>query len=354
MTPTRVMVVDDSTVVRGLIGRIIDATPGMQVVASAPNGRLALDTMRHREVDVVLLDVEMPEMDGVTALPLILRQHPGVRVLMTSSLTRGGAEITMRCLALGAADYIAKPSAGSALNSMNEMAPELVRKVRALARSAGCPAVAPPPGEPQPAPPPLLASAHGEEVRILAVAASTGGPNALVQLLRGIPADMSLPVLITQHMPPVFTAALADRLTRESGLPCREARHGEAVLPGQVYLAPGDHHMTVVSQERQPYIRLDQTPPINFCRPAADPMFTSVAALYGRAALAVVLTGMGEDGMRGCRDVVARGGCVVAQDQATSVVWGMPGAVAGAGLASAVLPLERIAPHIAMLCGVHA
>jgi two-component system, chemotaxis family, protein-glutamate methylesterase/glutaminase len=351
------MIVDDSTVIRGLVGRIVDAEPDMEVAASAPNGRIALDVLRHREVDVVLLDIEMPEMDGLTALPLMLRQNPGVRVMMMSSLTRCGAEITLRCLSLGAAEYVGKPCAGSAIQGIREVSREVVTKIRALGRrvNGAHPAgIADSGRQPIAASPSLMALDRGEGVQIIAVAASTGGPNALVQLLRGLPHDLCVPVVITQHMPPIFTAALAERLTRESGRACSEARHGEPLLPGRVYLAPGDHHMSISTSERQPHLRLDRGPPVNFCRPAADPMFQSVAALYGSAALAVVLTGMGDDGMRGCRDIVARGGRVVVQDQATSVVWGMPGAVASAGLASAVLPIEGIARHLEALCGARA
>ncbi|HEX7243458.1 MAG TPA: chemotaxis response regulator protein-glutamate methylesterase [Longimicrobiaceae bacterium] len=353
--PIRVMVVDDSTVIRGLLGRIIDAQPDMRVACSAPNGRSALDLLRHREVDVVLLDVEMPEMDGLSALPRILELRPGVRVVMASSLTQRGAEVTMKALSLGAADYVPKPSAVHAVRGMEAISAELVEKVRALGRAArrsvALPApAAPAPRAPAPAPPGghVLAPAGegGEPFRVLAVASSTGGPNALAAVLSGLPRDFPLPVLIVQHMPPIFTAALAERLQREAGRPCAEARHGERLLPGHTYVAPGDHHTTVMTAEREPVLRLDSGPPENYCRPSADPMLRSVASVFGPSALALVLTGMGEDGLRGCREVVARGGRVVVQDEATSVVWGMPGAVANAGLASAVLPLDRIAGHL--------
>jgi two-component system chemotaxis response regulator CheB len=349
----RVMVVDDSTVIRGLLGRIVDAQPDMRVVCSAPNGRSALDLLRHREVDVVLLDVEMPEMDGLEALPRILELRPGVRVVMASSLTRQGAQVTLRALALGAADYVAKPSATQAVRGMEAISAGLVARVRALGRAAQRARTAAPADRPRPAVPFAAPPAQpGEPPRILAVASSTGGPNALAAVLGGLPADFPLPVLIVQHMPPVFTAALADRLRRETGRPCAEARHGERLLPGHVYVAPGDFHTTVAAAGGgEAVLRLDDGPPENHCRPSADPMLRSVAAVYGPAALALVLTGMGEDGLRGCRDVAARGGRVVAQDEATSVVWGMPGAVAGAGIASAVLPLGRIAGHLRHLCG---
>lgn len=352
----RVMVVDDSTVIRGVLGRIIDAQPDMTVVSSAPNGRSALDLLRHRPVDVVLLDVEMPEMDGLAALPRILAENPGVRVLMASSLTQKGAQVTLNALSLGASDFIAKPSSRGALG-LDAVAAELVQKIRAIVRrtttrTASVPVFAARPAAPaahvEPAPLPFAPAAtnRGEAPRIVAIASSTGGPNALAAVLKAIPVDFPLPILITQHMPPAFTAALADRLARETGRPCREAQAGERIVAGRTYVAPGDHHMTVMTREREPVIRLDQGPPENHCRPAADPMLRSIASIYGPSALAVVLTGMGEDGCRGCAEIRRRGGRVVAQDEATSVVWGMPGAVVHAGLADAVLPLERIAPHI--------
>jgi two-component system, chemotaxis family, protein-glutamate methylesterase/glutaminase len=347
------MVVDDSAVVRGLIGRIIDAEPDMHVVCSAANGRDALDLLRHREIDVLLLDIEMPEMDGVTALPRILREHPGVRVVMASALTQNGAEVTLRCLGLGAADYITKPSTASALQGTAAMSQALVAKVRALGRGRAAAPTPFAPAVPAATRQPLRAAL--EPVRILVVASSTGGPNALVGLLGRLPADLAFPVLIAQHMPPIFTAALAERLTRETGRACAEARNGEPALAGRVYVAPGDHHMTVCAGAGgTAHIHLDQGPPENFCRPAADPLLRSAAALFGGATLAVVLTGMGEDGLRGCREVAARGGRIFVQDQASSVVWGMPGAVHNAGLAHATLPLEGIAGRIGAIAGVRA
>jgi two-component system chemotaxis response regulator CheB len=351
------MIVDDSTVIRGLLGRIVEAEQDMEIAASAPNGRSALDLLRHRAVDVVLLDIEMPEMDGLSALPLILEEHPELPVIMTSSLTQRGAEVTMRALALGAADYVPKPSALSAVSGMAAIAKDLVSKIRALGRAGQVRANAPVGAAPKRAashPSALVAHGSDEGVRIVAIASSTGGPNALAEVLTGLPSDFSLPIVIAQHMPPIFTAALADRLQRESGRPCSEGRSGESILDGHVYVAPGDHHMTVMTAERQPVIRLDQGPPVNYCRPAADPLFRSVAAIYGPCALALVLTGMGEDGLRGSREIVERGGRVVVQDQATSVVWGMPGAVCNAGLATAVVAVGKIAAHMDHLCRAFA
>lgn len=359
----RVMVVDDSAVIRGLLSRIIEAESDLRVVASAANGRTALELLRHKDVDVVLLDVEMPEMDGLAALPRMLELRPQLPVIMASSLTSEGAEVTLRALALGAADAIAKPSSLSASRGLASVAVELLAKIRGLGRArllappapstlAAAPARAEA-GTVGPGSAPALrapAARADEPVRLVAIASSTGGPNALTRLLGSLGPEFPLPIVIVQHMPPLFTAALAERLQRESGRPCREAVHGEPLQAGVTYVAPGDRHLRLAGSREQPILQLGTDAPVNFCRPAADPTLESAAALYGAGALAVVLTGMGEDGVRGCRSVVARGGRVVAQDAATSVVWGMPGAVVHAGLASAVLPLERIAAHLQQLC----
>lgn len=359
--PVRVLIVDDSAVIRGALGRIIDAEPDLTVVTTAPNGRVALDALRHSEVDVVLLDVEMPEMDGITALPRILAEHPGTRVIMASSLTQNGAEVTLQALALGAADYITKPAARSGSGTLAGMQQEIVAKVRAIGRATRVrqartfdttPGAAR--AEPTATTPPaalLAARGNGAVSRIVAIASSTGGPNALAEVLSGLPRDFPLPILITQHMPTVFTALLAQRLERDTGRPCHEARDGEAILPNHTYVAPGGYHLLVQTLEAKPYVRLSTTEPENYCRPSADPMLRSVAAIYGSSTLAVVLTGMGDDGMRGCRAVHERGGRVLVQDEATSVVWGMPGAVVNAGLASAILPLPAISEAIQASCG---
>jgi two-component system, chemotaxis family, protein-glutamate methylesterase/glutaminase len=351
-TPIRVMVVDDSVVIRGLLGRIVDAEADMRVVASAPNGRSALDLLRLKPVDVVLLDIEMPEMDGLTALPLIVADHPAVRVIMASSLTAAGAEVTIKALSLGAADYITKPSSRSLVNDAETVARELVSKIRALGRAS------------RSFPAPRIAGAtasNGSVVRdhvrraparVVAIAASTGGPNALGRVLVDLGPEFPLPIVIVQHMPQYFTAVLASRLERESGRECREAVNGEMLLGGRTYVAPGDYHLVLAQREAGAVLHLSQSAPVHYCRPSADPMFRSVAKVFGKGVLAVVLTGMGEDGAAGCRDVVAAGGQVIVQDAATSVVWGMPGSVANAGLASAVLPLDRIGSYVLDACTV--
>lgn len=363
--PLRVLIVDDSAVIRGALGRIIEAESDMVVATTAPNGRVALDALRHTAVDVVLLDVEMPEMDGITALPRILAAHPQTRVIMASSLTQSGADVTMQALALGAVDYITKPAARSGSGALATMQAEIVAKVRAIGGAArtrttrsassgesGTSAHAPELTSAM-TPPTALLAARGApgSPRVVAIASSTGGPNALADVLGGLPVDFPLPILITQHMPAVFTGLLAQRLERDTHRRCTEAVDGEPILPGHTYVAPGGYHMIVRTEEAKPYIQLTQTEPENYCRPSADPMFRSIASVYGASTLCVVLTGMGEDGMRGARAITERGGRVLVQDEATSVVWGMPGAVANAGLASAILPLSKIAGAIQASCG---
>ena len=357
--PIRVMVVDDSAVIRGIWARILDAEPDIRVMASAWNGRTALDVLRRREIDVIILDIEMPEMSGLEALPLLLQERPSVRVIMASSLTRKGAEVTINALALGAADYVTKPSAAER-SSMNSVGQDLVRKVRALAGRPEAPPSPTPPSTQEPGPehraapatpqrstpPPLPRRSHSTPPRALVVASSTGGPNALTTFLSALPAGFPLPILIVQHMPALFTTMLAERLQRATGRPCVEATDGARVDAGVTYVAPGDYHMIVSSKGGSEWLHLNQGPPENFCRPAADQLFRTAAPIYGAALTAVVLTGMGHDGMTGASEIVRHGGLVVAQDQATSVVWGMPGAVVNRGLAHQVLPLDAIAGFI--------
>jgi two-component system chemotaxis response regulator CheB len=340
------MVVDDSAVVRGIWARILDAEPDLRVVASAWNGRAAIDVLRRRVVDVVVLDVEMPEMGGVEALPHLFAARPTVRVIMASSLTRRGAEITVAALAAGAADYVTKPSAMDK-GSMGVVGQDLVRKVRALAGRAAVAAPAAPASPRSASPPPRFRAGGSRPTRAVAVASSTGGPNALTSVLSELPRDFPLPILVVQHMPALFTAMLAERLQRAAARPCVEAKDGMTVEGGRVYVAPGDHHMVVRAQgQGGAVITVNQAEPENFCRPSADPLLRSMASVYGDGVLAVVLTGMGHDGLAGARSVVEAGGRVVAQDQATSIVWGMPGAVVGAGLAEDTLPLHAIASFI--------
>lgn len=336
--PVRVMVVDDSAVVRGLIARALEADAAVTVVARAENGQAALAQLEHVEVDVIVLDLEMPVMDGMTALPLILARRPGVRVIVASTLTLRNARLCLDTLQAGASDYVSKPEGGGLVHA-EEFHRQLLAKVRALGGAPEVVGSAPAPrSSPRPVPPPTAGAVQPE---VIAIGGSTGAPPALVQVfeaLRGV----TLPILLTQHMPPMFTALLAEQLSRAGDRPCREAVDGEPVVAGRAYVAPGGWHMTVERGASGPVIRLDHEPPEHFCRPAVDPLMRSVARTYGASALAVILTGMGSDGAAGCAAVAEAGGRFVVQDEATSVVWGMPGAAARTGRAEAVLPLSRI------------
>ena len=375
--PIRVMIVDDAVVVRGLVSRWIDEEPDLKTVASVRTGRDAVDQVLRVNPDVVLLDIDMPDLDGLSALPLLLEKKRDLTVIMASTLTRRNAEVSLKALSLGAADYIPKPATNREVTTSVTFRRELIEKVRQLGarRKRGFPSM---PAEPRARQPFAVPSAPGTQPRkkfsvaeprtvapqpvageiklrpfspllprVLLVGSSTGGPQALTALVERIkPVYGRAPVLITQHMPPTFTTILAEHLARASGQTAHEAVDGEPVVPGTIYLAPGGKHMTVIKRNNQPAISLNEGPMVNFCRPAVDPLFASAAQVWGSAILAVVLTGMGSDGTRGAEDIVAAGGSVIAQDEATSVVWGMPGAAAHAGVCAAVLPLDQIGPKI--------
>jgi len=357
----RVMVVDDSAVIRGIFRRTLEDDPAIKVVATAGNGQAALDALKGQDIDVIVLDIEMPVMDGLTALPKLLQASPSVKVIMASTLTRENADISLKALSLGAADYIPKPTSKLEIHSAKNFQRDLREKVRALgarrhgeARRAGRTEAAAP--SPRPAQQPIaLRPTARIAPRILAIGSSTGGPQALVRLLGELRGALDLPIVVTQHMPKTFTAILAEHLTKASGRACAEAVDGEPIVAGRVYVAPGDQHMEVApGHGAQPVIRLTRNPPENFCRPAVDPMFRSLAAVYGSKVLAVVLTGMGQDGLDGGKALVQAGANLIAQDEASSVVWGMPGAVANAGLCAAVLPLGEIAAKVRNLAGRQA
>ncbi len=362
--PYRVMVVDDSAVIRGLLTRSLEEDPTIKVVASVGNGEIAIKTLDRHDIEVIILDIEMPVMDGLTALPKLLEKKPGVQVIMASTLTRKNAEVSLRALQAGAAEYLPKPSSTSELTSTDNFQRELTAKVKALAaasRPAGRPAAVAPAVRSSAAPAaPARATLYGSRKielrkasaslpRLIAIGSSTGGPQALLEVLRDMAANVKLPILITQHMPATFTTLLAEHIGRATGVPCAEATDGEVVNAGQIYLAPGNYHMVVERSGTDTVIRLNQNPPENFCRPAVDPMLRSLAKIYGPSLLTIILTGMGSDGQKGATEVVEAGGTVIAQDEATSVVWGMPGAVATSGLCSAVLPIKEIGPSVRKL-----
>ncbi len=360
----RVMIVDDAIVVRGLFARWVEAEPDMEVVASLRSGRDAVAQLERTQPDVVVLDIDMPDMDGIEALPLLLAKRSDLVVIMASTLTRRNAEISLKALSLGATDYIPKPSSTREVSGSQEFHRDLIEKVRqlglrakrkprgyvgspplvpahpaksALKPAAKSPSMAPLALRPMPLLPP----------QVLLIGASTGGPQALNLVMAQIGGVIDhVPVLITQHMPPTFTAILAEHLARVTERPVREAVDGEDIHAGTVYIAPGGKHMSVARRNGRPVIAIGDGAPVNFCKPAVDPLFMSAAQVWGQRALALVLTGMGSDGLAGGQALVAAGASVLAQDEASSVVWGMPGQVATAGLCSAVLPLTAIAPKL--------
>jgi two-component system chemotaxis response regulator CheB len=364
------MVVDDALVVRSLLARWVDAETDMQVVATLRTGREAVAQIEQSQADVVVLDIDMPELDGISALPLLLQKKRNLVVIMVSTLTRRSAEIGLRALALGAADYIPKPETAREATASVSFRRELIEKIRTLgahrAPLRGYARIPAPDVTPLPRTKPAVAPRTRSDVapteplrlrplsvvppRVLLIGSSTGGPQALTALIEKLPAAIDrAPVLIAQHMPPMFTTVLAEHLSRAGGRGAHEAEDGEPVLAGGIYVAPGARHMRVVRGDNGIRIALGEDAPINFCKPAVDALFASAAPVWGAATLALVLTGMGADGTRGAADIVAAGGSIIAQDEATSVVWGMPRSVAQAGLCSAVLPLDQIAPKIIRL-----
>src|SRR4051794_37843267 len=362
--PLRVMVVDDSVVIRGLISRWIEAEPDMVVASSLRTGLDAVNQVERVNPDVAGVDIETPDPDVFSALPQLLAKKRILVIIMASPLTRRNAEISFKALSLGASDYIPKPESTREAGAAEIFRHDLVEKIRQLGAKVrravpASPSSALGPAFDQPrellrrpvAQPQLMRRAFGLQApRALLIGSSTGGPQALMSLVTELgPVIDRFPVLITQHMPPTFTTILAEHLARASQRPAHEAIEGEPVKPGRIYLAPGGRHMRVVRHGAEAVIALDDGPPVNFCKPAVDPLFTSAIDVWGGGTLALILTGMGSDGMRGGKDIVAAGGSVIAQDEASSVVWGMPGAAANAGICAAGLPLNQIPPKLVQL-----
>ena len=343
MARINVLVVDDSVVIRRLVTSVLEDDPEISVVGTAASGRIAINKLAQVAPDCVTLDMEMPDLDGLGTLRELRKTHPRLPVIMFSTLTERGAGATLDALALGANDYVCKPAnVGSVPAAIASVRDQLVPKIKAL-----CP---PLPGTPPAAvrrlpsvPSPASSSPPTGRIDVLTIGSSTGGPDALTSVLPQLPASFPVPVVIVQHMPPVFTRMFAQRLDTKCALSVKEAEHGDLVVPGRVLIAPGDKHLELKRVGTDVVAQLTSGPPEHFCRPAVDVLFRSVAQVYGGNALAVVLTGMGSDGARGAEVLRRAGAEVVAQDEPSSVVWGMPGAVVAAGLAHRVLPLGHVA-----------
>lgn len=373
------LVVDDSVVVRRLVTDSLSRDPDIEVVGFASNGRISLAKVDQLAPDLVTMDIEMPEMNGIEAVRALRRNRHTMPIIMFSTLTERGASATLDALVAGATDYVTKPAnVGSVQESLDRVASELIPKIKALVPhrsgaagalpAAGAPAGAAPAGAPAPrtrlgagapaGPAPVASSAHARRpvvtrqapaphpVSALIIGSSTGGPEALSKVIGALSAPPPVPVLVVQHMPPVFTRQLAARLDRLGPATVVEAADGDLLQAGTVYIAPGDHHLELNRSAGQLRVKLTDGPPVNFCRPAVDVLFRSAVRELGGQLLALVLTGMGADGRTGCEDVVGAGGTVLVQDEPTSVVWGMPGAVATAGFAHRVLPLGEVAPTL--------
>lgn len=341
--------VDDAVVVRKALSVAIAQDSDLEVAGTAVNGRVALAKVQALKPDIVLLDIEMPEMDGLETVRQLRKMGVGVPIIMFSTLTERGAGATLEALSLGATDYVTKPSNVNMTATLETIARELVPKIRALCRlpevrpgSAGT-------EKPKPQVPPDLVLSRARllsPVQIVAIGVSTGGPDALARVLPSLPPNFPVPVVIAQHMPPIFTSLLASRLSTRSALPVRECVSGEPLLPGCAVIAPGDFHMVVDGREGLAVLKTHQGPKENFCRPSVDVLFQSIGRVYGARALAVVLTGMGQDGLKGCETLRGLGARIYVQDEATSVVWGMPGFVARSGLADKIIPLDQIGVEI--------
>ena len=341
--PVRVLVVDDSVVIRKVLCDVLSKEADVQVVATAGDGKIALAKIAQLQPDLVTLDVEMPVMNGLQTLAELRKLYPKLPVIMFSTLTERGAAATLDALSLGASDYVTKPSNTSPEGAIEAVHSQLVPKIKALG-----PKTAAKPATPAPAPRPMVRVKRpaNARVEIVTIGTSTGGPNALAEVLPRIPKDFPVPIVVVQHMPPLFTRLLAERLASRSEIPIEEGSPGTTLTPGRCWIAPGNFHMTVKRAGVNSRLDLNQDAPENSCRPAVDVLFRSVAAVYGPNALALVMTGMGADGVIGARQIRQAGGEVIIQDEASAVVWGMPGLVYAAGQADGVYPLDQLALEI--------
>ena len=338
---------DDAVVMRKIIAEALSRDSDIEVVGVAANGSIALQKLTQVNPDVITLDVEMPDMDGLATLREIRKTHPKLPVIMFSTLTSRGAATTLAALSAGATDYVAKPSSmGNVGECIERLQTELIAKVKVHCRHLGVETahIAPKIFSATPHPlVPVLPSVARTPVEMVCLGTSTGGPNALAEVFKNMPADFPVPIVIVQHMPPLFTAMLADRLTSTTPMKFHEGTEGQLIEPGHAYIAPGGRHMEIIRLGGQLRVHLTDAPPENSCRPAADVLFRSVVAACGGNVLGVIMTGMGQDGLRGCELIREKRGQIVVQDEATSVVWGMPGCVAQAGYADKIVPLNQIA-----------
>jgi two-component system, chemotaxis family, protein-glutamate methylesterase/glutaminase len=343
MTRIRILVVDDSVVIRRVLSDTLSEDPGLEVVGTASDGRIALSKIPLLKPDLITLDVEMPVMDGLQTLAEIRKLYLKLPVIMFSTLTERGAAATLDALSLGASDYATKPSnTGSPAASIARVRAELIPKIKALCGGVALKLQA----LPRTRPAPKIRTRANPRIEIVAIGTSTGGPNALAEVLPRIPNDFPVPIVVVQHMPPIFTRLLAERLASRSSIPVEEGSAGVVLSAGHAWIAPGNFHMKVVRAGLQWRLSLDQAAPENSCRPAVDVLFRSVAAAYGANVLGVVMTGMGSDGVLGAQDIRDAGGNIVIQDEASSVVWGMPGLVHASGLDDAAYPVDQLAAEI--------
>lgn len=359
----RILVVDDSVVVRRMLSEMLSSDPGIESVSTASNGKIALARIPQLNPDAIILDVEMPEMDGLQTVAAIRRFNRTLPIIMFSTVTARSASATLDAIGLGANDYVTKPSSRSGtVGQLGLVYQDLLAKIRAHCHydansvSGDVSGSVASGGSPTRSVTSAATSLSGLHlpathaspgpIEAIAIGVSTGGPNALAMLLPAFPADLPVPVFIVQHMPRLFTRLLAERLSSKTLIPVTEACPGDVVAPGRAWIAPGDFHMAVKRVGTRIIIQTNNNAPENSCRPAVDPLFRSIADVYGSRALGVILTGMGQDGLRGCEAIRARGGQILAQDEASSVVWGMPGFVARAGLAEKVVPLSELGAEI--------